>query len=124
MGCVKFTLHCGLFPFTVYVWLGEWDRVSIQRWLKREGAAPSLVVDDPGDGDAAVTFTHKQDSMLWMPSKPQSVQDIAILSHESVHCAINAANGLGFDLNDGSEEFYCYVTQWVVQSVLEKAQHE
>jgi hypothetical protein len=122
---VKFTLHSGLFPFHVCVWLGAWDRAAIERWLRREGLIDTaLSGNDPEGGEAAITFREKQHSLLWMPSKPQSAQDIAILSHEAVHCAINAANGLGFDLSDSSEEFYCYVTQWVVQSVLEKSQHE
>ena len=116
---MKFTLQSGLFPFRVYVWLGAWDRDAIERWLRREGIiADKLDGDDPSDENLGCTYNNGFNSLLWMPSEPRSAQDIAILTHEAVHCAINAANGLGFKLNDGSDEFYCYTAQWIVSETL------
>lgn len=121
---MKFKLHSGLFPFKVYVWFGAWDRNAIESWLRHEGMIESkLEGDDPVKCDLAATYESNYNSLLWMPSEPRSFEDIATLSHEAAHCAINAANGLGFDLSDDSEEFYCYTVQWIVSEVLRKVNY-
>lgn len=57
--------------------------------------------------------------VVWLPSLPQSVEDMQFLSHEIFHAVCAIMTGIGVHLSDDSEEAYAYLTGYITRKVLE-----
>lgn len=57
--------------------------------------------------------------VVWLPSLPQSVEDMQFLSHEIFHAVCAIMIGIGVPLSDDSEEAYAYLTGYITRKVLE-----
>jgi phosphate starvation-inducible protein PhoH len=55
-----------------------------------------------------------------MPGLPMDSTSIGRLAHETFHAVVNAGTRLGFKPTDESDEFYAYLQEWLVRSILER----
>ena len=58
--------------------------------------------------------------IVWMPSLPQSTNDMQFLSHEIFHAAHALMTGIGITLSEDSEEAYAYLIGYITKRVLEE----
>ena len=106
-----------MYPFHVGIIYSD-DPVKVTRYGKRiicssfefpDVDGPAWTVNDLGCGNSMICLTRPL-------NKPIGISDLA---HEATHAAIHAGNHLGYPPLEG-QEFYAYLTGYIVKETLDK----
>lgn len=108
-----FTVQPKVYPIHYIFMLGEWNAEYVKKNFDDKVVAPT-----PHDGGAC--YDNNQKVLIWLEKVPTDDQGIGMLAHECLHAVIHSAKYIGITLHDSSDEFYCYMLQWLLLSALTK----
>lgn len=110
---LKFVLECDLYKSGFGFWFGEWEHDSFLKWASRKKLETRIGVRFDAPDRQAICYNMSHGPIVWMPKIPRLASDYSLLNHELVHAAFYAGREAGFVPSEDSEEFYCYLVQWL-----------
>lgn len=112
----KFKLKAEMYPHTFLFWFSDSFREDYKQafnWAERSGIVGSDdFFEEPQESSAMFIDRFTYGSII-VGQRPVDAFGYAMLVHEVAHGVFNAGQQLGFGLRRESEEFYCYMMQFL-----------
>lgn len=116
---MNFIVDLEVYPFHIMFSFGESDK-KLFKLLKKLGIKKKeyklMVMDSQGK---YMMFTGKS-SIIRMPKKPKTPEQLGTLQHEILHATIEIMRTVGMPLSETSEEAYTYLQGYITKKVWEK----
>lgn len=91
--------------------------------LARQFIETELEIEIPDNSFDArgVTFSNlNYPIIIWLPKKPVTPEEISIASHELFHTTLRIMEWAGVELNEYTEEVFCFETQYLSKQLYGK----
>lgn len=104
-----FKIHVDIYKTDVHVIIDETDEASMKYLKKVAGSDTEFII--MRSQAEAVTVRHECGLCFVRLRKDYLISTVA---HEMLHCVFYILNGKGMEYNDGSEEAYTYLLEYLM----------
>lgn len=116
-GLKEVRVHMGLFDFTVVCVIGDKRKVDkFVAWKFDEKEVPKF--DANYESRGRCYFRRGYVPVIWIPRKPKTTREYAILSHECLHAVFHLFDWVGLPITRDTEEVMTHSMSHLIDSIL------